>query len=99
MLTDIVDGVLHGANLLGVLVRDLDVKSFFERHDQLYGVQRIGAEIVYKRCARSDFALIHSQLLYDDLFYLLVYGCHVSPRLPRLDYCEQTSPISLWNVS
>src|SRR5579864_3382144 len=34
VLADVVDGILHGANLLGVLVGDLDVESFFEGHDE-----------------------------------------------------------------
>src|SRR5208283_5265340 len=62
-----------------------DVEGLFEGHDQFDGIQRIGAQVVDKRRAGRDFALINSQLLDNNLFYLLVYGCHVSPRLTKLD--------------
>src|SRR5580700_1317981 len=39
MLGDVVDGVLHGADFFGVFVRNLDVETFFESHDQFDGVQ------------------------------------------------------------
>src|SRR5271165_1841168 len=45
---DIIHRVLDGADLLRVLVRDLDLKGFFESHDQLDGVERIRAEIVHE---------------------------------------------------
>src|ERR1700679_2911822 len=85
MLADVIDGILHGADLLRVLVGNLDVEAFLERHYQFHGVQRIRAQVVYKRGAGSNLALIHAQLLYDDLLYLFVNGCHVSPRLIRFD--------------
>src|SRR5579864_7396436 len=84
VLADVIDGVLYGADLLGILVRNLDIEGLFKGHDEFNGVQRIGTQVVYKRRARSDFALIHAQLLHNNLFYLLVNGCHVSPRLPVL---------------
>src|SRR5579862_6063857 len=72
VLSDVVDGVLHGANLLRILVRDFDVEAFFESHDQFDRVERIRAQVVDKRSARRNLAFIHPQLLYDDLLYLLV---------------------------
>src|ERR1700733_7202779 len=77
VLADVVDGVVDGANLLGVFVGDLDVEGLFEGHDEFYGVERVGAEVVYERCAGRDFALVHTQLLYDDLLHFFVYCCHV----------------------
>src|ERR1017187_2627448 len=85
VFADVVHRVLHRADFLGVFVGDLDVEGFFESHDQFDGVQRVRAQVVHERRAGGDFPLIHSQLLHDNLFYLLVYGCHVFPRLPRLD--------------
>src|SRR5208337_4434122 len=82
VLADVVNRVLHGADFFRVFVGNLDVEGFFEGHDQFDRVQRIGAQIVHERRAGGDFAFIHSQLLHDDLFYLVVYGCHVFPRLP-----------------
>ena len=39
VLADIVDRVLDGANLLGILVGDFDVERFLESHDQFDGVK------------------------------------------------------------
>src|SRR3974390_416510 len=73
---DVVDRVFHGANLLGLLVGDLNSESLFKRHDQLDRVERVGAKVVHKRRIGSDFTLVHAQLLYDDLFYAFFYRCH-----------------------
>src|SRR5215472_7660151 len=89
VLVDVIDGVFDGADFLRVLVRDLDVKSFFERHDQLDSIQRVCAEIVHEGGVGSDFAFIHPELLHDDLFDLFFYGCwHTVCRLLVLQaYC------------
>src|ERR1700678_1098767 len=86
MLPDVIDGVLHGADFFRVLVRNLDVETFFESHHQFDRVQRIRAQVVHKRCARGDLAFVHAQLLYDDLLYFLVNGCHVSPRFNSIGF-------------
>src|ERR1700723_519139 len=39
MLPDVIDGVLHGADLFRVLVGDFDVEAFFESHYQFDGVE------------------------------------------------------------
>src|ERR1700678_1978699 len=39
MLPDVIDGVLHGADLFRVLVRNLDVEAFFESHHQFHRIQ------------------------------------------------------------
>src|SRR5208337_2111187 len=60
---DIGDDVLDGADLLGVLVGDFDVELLFQRHHQLDDVERVGAEVLYKRGLRSYFVGGHAQLL------------------------------------
>src|SRR5512139_1908684 len=45
-LVDVVDRLLDGGDLLGVLVRDLRLELFLERHHELDGIERVGAEIV-----------------------------------------------------
>src|SRR5581483_11783406 len=58
VLADVIDGILHGADLFRIFVRNFDVEGFFEGHHQLDGVEGIGAEIVHKRGARCDLAFI-----------------------------------------
>ena len=40
---DVVDRVLHGADLLGVLVRDVQIEGLFKGHHQFDDVERVGA--------------------------------------------------------
>src|ERR1700688_2459395 len=39
VLGDVIDGILHGADLLRVLVGDFDVEAFFESHHQFDRIQ------------------------------------------------------------
>src|SRR5579864_3176877 len=71
MLVDVVDGILHGADLFRILVGNLDIEVFLERHHQFDRVERVGAQIVHKRCAGGYFGLFHAQLLRNNLLYLL----------------------------
>src|SRR5262249_20644937 len=47
---DVIDGVLDGANLLGVFVGNLEIEGFFEGHHEFNCVEGIGAEIIDERC-------------------------------------------------
>src|SRR5260370_15562082 len=80
VLADVVDRIRHGANLLRILVGDLDIEGLFEGHHELDGVERIGAQVIHERSAGCDLALVHTQLLDDDLFHFFINGCHVFPR-------------------
>src|SRR4249920_1079188 len=64
---DVVDGLLHGGDLLGVFVRDLGLELLLERHHELDRVERIGAEVVDERRFVLDLRLVHPELLGDDL--------------------------------
>src|SRR5688572_9650147 len=46
VLLDVVYRLAHAADLLRVLVGDLDVEFLFERHHQLDDVERVGAQAV-----------------------------------------------------
>src|SRR5438067_9260870 len=46
---DVIDGLLDGGDLLGFLVRNLGLEFLLERHHELDGVERIGAEVVDER--------------------------------------------------
>ena len=75
-LVDVVDGVLDGADLLGVLVGDLRPELLFEAHDELDEVQRVGVQVVDERRLRLDLILVGAELLDDDLLEALVRCCH-----------------------
>src|SRR5215472_2857421 len=76
MCVDVVDGILHGTNLLRLLVGNLDVEGFFKGHHQLNGVERIRSQVVDKRSVGGYLAFVHTQLLDDNLFYSFFNRCH-----------------------
>jgi hypothetical protein len=77
VFADVVDGIRHGANLLRILVGDFNIEGLFEGHHELDGVERIGAQVIHERSAGRDLALVHTQLLDDNLFHFFINGCHV----------------------
>ena len=48
MGVDVVDGLLHRADLLGLFVRDLALEFVFQGHHQFNRVERIGAQVFDK---------------------------------------------------
>ena len=74
MLVDVVDGVLHCPDLLGIFVGDLGAELFLEAHDQLDEVQRIGVQIVNERSFRLGLFFVDAELLDDDLLEAFVRG-------------------------
>src|SRR5688572_20062856 len=46
MLVDVVDCLLDGGDLLGILVGNLSFEFLFERHHQFHRIQRISAKVV-----------------------------------------------------
>src|SRR3954471_16426386 len=80
---DVLDGFLDACDLLGILVRDFDAELFFERHHELDGVERVGAEVVHERRVRRHFFFIDPELLHDDALHFVGYGhsilLHVHP--------------------
>jgi len=75
------DRVLHGGDLFGIFVGDIEVESFLERHHQLNDIQRIGTEVIDKAGGGIDLRLIHAQLFDDDLLYLCSTDMQPSPKL------------------
>ena len=43
---DVIDGLLHRRDLLGLFVGDLGFELFLERHDQLDRIQRVSTKVV-----------------------------------------------------
>src|SRR5215470_11614106 len=73
---DVVDGLMNGGDLLGVLVGDLDLEFLFQSHDELDRVERIGPKIVHERCIVRDLLLFDAQLFGNDGFNLLLNCAH-----------------------
>src|SRR5262249_26709714 len=90
VLTDVVNSILHRADFFRVFIRNFKIERFFKSHDQLDGVQGICAEIVNEGGIRGDLTFIHSQLLHNDLFYLLFHCCWHLPLL--LSFSNIPSP-------
>src|SRR3990170_4997560 len=77
VVLDVLDGVSHRRDLLGILVRDLDVERLLERHDQLHGVQGVGAEILDELRRGDHLFFLRPQLFADDfLDFVLNRVCH-----------------------
>mmetsp|Transcript_1253 Transcript_1253/g.3603 ORF Transcript_1253/g.3603 Transcript_1253/m.3603 type:complete len:215 (+) Transcript_1253:610-1254(+) len=66
VLDGVVDRQLHGGDLLGLFVRDLDAELVFEGHHQFHGVQRIGAQVGNESLFVRDVGFRHAELLGDD---------------------------------
>src|SRR4029079_3057702 len=75
VLVDVIDGVLDGADLLRILVRDLRPELLLEAHDELDEIEGVGVEIVHEGRLRLDLLLIDTELLDDDLLQALVGRC------------------------
>ena len=69
--------VADGAELLRVLVGDVDVELLLERHDQLDGVQTVGAEVFHEAGLVGQLLALDAKLLDDDVLDLLFDVAHV----------------------
>lgn len=70
-LGDIVDNFLYCRDVGSFFLRDLAVEFFFDSHDELDSVQRVGAQIIHKGGRVDNLFLIHAQLGRDDLLDLV----------------------------
>src|SRR6185312_6231636 len=73
LVFDVGDGITDSADLLGVFVGNLQFEGFFEGHDEFHNIQGVGAKVIDERRLVVNLALVHTQLLYDDLLDLLFY--------------------------
>src|SRR5882672_3238392 len=89
VLADVLDRIRYGADLLGVFVGNLDIEGLFESHDQFHRIERVGSQVVHKRGAGRDLALVHTQLLYDNLLHFFVNRCHCFSSFPSLGLCAR----------
>src|SRR5438552_2385334 len=75
-LVDVVDGLVDGGDLLGILVRDFDLELLLEGHHQLDRVERIRSQVVDERGIVRYLFLLHAQLFGNDGFDLLLNSAH-----------------------
>jgi hypothetical protein len=66
---NVLNGLPDRLDLLGGIVRDVDVELLFQLHDQLDRVERVGSQVIDERCVRVDLILADAQLLGDDINY------------------------------
>ena len=69
MFLDVVDRILHGADLLRVLVRDVDRERGLEGENHLDQTERVGTEVVDERRFGLDVLLVDVELLLDDALH------------------------------
>src|SRR6266568_1476309 len=67
LLLDIVDRILHGANLFGGVLGDLHAERLLEGHHQLDRVQAVRAQVVDEGRLRRDLAFLDAEVLDHDL--------------------------------
>src|SRR6266550_5692641 len=80
---DVLDGFFHARDLLGILVGNFDPELLLERHHELHGIERVGAQIVDERGVRRHLFFVDPELLHDDALHFVGYGhsilLHVHP--------------------
>ena len=74
VLLDVVDGVLHCLDLLGVFVGNLHIERFFKLHHELDHVERVSTQVLLEAGAGRHLGFIHLQLLDNDLLHLFFNG-------------------------
>src|SRR5688572_20715674 len=82
MPLDVVDGLADGLDLFGLLIGDREFELVLELHDEFYGVQRVGVEVVDEMGLARDLALVDTHLLADDLDDLRLNVVHILFHLP-----------------
>ena len=88
LLLEVTDCIADRLQLLGILIGNFNAELFLEGHDELDGIQRVRAEILYEQCFRRDLFGLHTQLVDDDFLHLCFgvvrhiplkrYGCHMT---------------------
>src|ERR1051326_876083 len=71
LLLDVIDGVLHGGDLLRRILGDFDVERLLERHHEFDRVQTVGAQVVDEGRFRGDLGFVNAEMLNDDLLDLV----------------------------
>src|SRR6185437_5929444 len=78
LLLDVVDRILHGADLLRRVLGDLDAERLLERHHQLDRVEAVGAQVIDERRLGCDLRLLDAEVLHHDLLNLVGNFAHLT---------------------
>src|SRR5215467_13487217 len=70
------DRIAHGQNGLSRVIGDFATELFLEGHDELDGVETVGAEIVDEARSLGHLVGFNAQVLDDDLFHPLANITH-----------------------
>lgn len=73
---EVFHGLADGLDFLGLFIRDGDLEFLFEFHDELHGVERVGAKILDEVGFCDDFRFVNSQFVNNDFFNAFGYCCH-----------------------
>src|SRR6202162_6261702 len=92
VLVDEVDGVLHGLDVLGLLVGNLHFELLFHRHHQLDDVERVGPEVLDEGGLRLDPSVPDPELFRDDALDLRLDGHGRSFRFETGAACSTLLP-------
>src|SRR5512143_4187543 len=79
---DVLDDVVDGLDLLGLLVGDLDPELLLHLHHQLHDIERVRPEVIDERRRVGDLVHVTFQLLRHDLAYPLFYRHSISSLSP-----------------
>src|SRR5213078_3190799 len=98
VVLDVLDRVADRHDLLGVLVRNLDVEMLLESHDELNRVERVSAQVFDELRVRGDLVFLHSELLDDDLLHLLLHRLRHEPVTSTVEIRYMYSPPLTWTT-
>src|SRR5512135_445805 len=94
LVVQILHRVADGAQLLRLLVGDVDVEFLLECHYQLDGVETVRAEVLHEARFGLELVTLDPELLDDDVLHLFLellhVHCHVAPL--QGGWKEVTSP-------
>src|SRR5215469_5656125 len=76
VLFDVIFSLLHCCDFLCILVGDLQLELFFERHDKFNKIERVSVQIFHERSARHNLAFINTELLNNNFLQTLMNGRH-----------------------
>src|SRR6266700_2059688 len=84
VLFDIIRSFLHGGDLLCILIRNLQFKLFFKRHDEFDQVERVCIQILNERSVGNDLILVNAELINNNLLESVMYSWHYFTSLSAL---------------